>query len=140
MTVLFFSPRNNKKQKPWRVFWRVIKQAENCSPEDAETALIRDTFILNMLHFDTQKELPKKTVPQTKALEIAIHIEMAAQSQQKINQNLDTNAQSVNIVNNFQGSNRTTNYQQQRKDPLTNCTPKLPIHWHLRKLRSRLEP
>ena len=41
---------------------------------------------------------------------------MRAQNQQKINRDLDTNAQSKNIVNNFQGHNRTPDYQQQRKN------------------------
>ena len=69
-----------------------------------------------MLDYDTQKELLKETVSPIKAPEIAIHMEMAAQNQQKINQNLKTNAQSVDIVNNFQERNRTTNYQHQRKE------------------------
>ena len=49
----------------------------------------------------------------TKRHEVAIHQEMGPQNQQKINQDLTTNAQPLNIVNNFQGRNRTTNYQQQ---------------------------
>ena len=68
-----------------------------------------------MLEYDTQKELLKETVSPTKAPEIATLMEMGSQNQQKINQFLNTNAHSVNIVNNFQGRNRTTNYQQQRK-------------------------
>ena len=69
-----------------------------------------------MLDYETQKELLKESVSPTKALEKSIHMEMGAQRQQKIDQNLNTNAQSVNIVNNFQGRNRTTNNQQQRPD------------------------
>ena len=68
------------------------------------------------MFIDTQKELFKETVSPMKAPEIAIHMEMGAQNQQKINQNLKTNAQSKDIVNNFQERNRTTNYQQQRKE------------------------
>ena len=56
-----------------------------------------------------------------KALEIAIHIKMGAQ---KINQNLNTNAQSVKFVNNSQGRSRTKSYQQQRKD----CTRYPTVH------------
>ena len=43
-------------------------------------------------------------------------MEMGADNQQKINQNLNTTAQSVNAINNFQGRNRLANYQQSRKD------------------------
>ena len=65
-----------------------------------------------MFDFDTQKELLKETVPP----KVAIHLEIGAQNQQKINQNFNTNAQSVKIVNNFLGRNLTTNYQNQPKD------------------------
>ena len=60
--------------------------------------------------------LLQETVSPSKALKIAIHMEGEAQNQQKTNQNLDTNAQSMNRVNNFQGRSRTTSYQQQRKN------------------------
>ena len=43
-------------------------------------------------------------------------MEMRLQHQQKINQKLNTKAQSMNIVNNFQGRSRNTNYQKKRKD------------------------
>ena len=43
-------------------------------------------------------------------------MEMRAQIQQILNQNLNTKAQSVKIVNNFEGRNCNTNYQQSRKD------------------------
>ena len=69
-----------------------------------------------MLDFETQKELLRETVSSTKALKIAIHMKMGALNQQKINQNLNTTAQSVNIVNSFQNPHRTTNYQQHQKD------------------------
>ena len=85
-------------------------ESEKCILGVGETKLIRDTFFLNMLDIDTQKELPTDTVSPTKALEIAIHIEMEALIQKKINQNLNTNSQSVEIVNNFKGRSRTTNY------------------------------
>ena len=67
-----------------------------------------------MQDHDTQRELLKETASPTKALEVAIPMEMGAQSQQKINQNFSTTAQSVNAVNNFQGRNRNANYQQSR--------------------------
>ena len=60
-----------------------MKQAVNCSLGDEETALIKDTFILNMMDNDTQKELLKETVSPPKALEVAIQIEIGAQDQQK---------------------------------------------------------
>ena len=64
---------------------------------------------------DTQKELLKESVSPTKALEVAVHIKIGAQNQEKLNQNLNTTAKSVNAVNNFQGRNRNANYQQSRK-------------------------
>ena len=100
-----------------RIFYgHLIEQAENCSLGDEETTFISRTFKLNMQDVDTQRERLKKTVSPTKALEVAVHIEMGAQNQQKINQNLNINAQLVNVVNNFQGHNCKVNYQQPRKD------------------------
>ena len=97
-------------------YGRLKEQLENCSLGEKEISLIRDNFILNIRDYDTRKELLKETVSSTKALEIAIHMEMGAQNQQKTNQNLNTNAQSVKTVSNYQGRNQTTNYKQQRKD------------------------
>ena len=72
------------------------------------------------LHFDldidTQKELLRETVSSTKKIDIAIDMYMGAQNQKKIKQNLNTNAQSVNIVNKTKGPSRSTNYQQNWKD------------------------
>ena len=50
-----------------------------------------------MLHHDTRKELLKKTVTPTKALENAIQMEMGAQNQQKIYQNLNIATNSVTL-------------------------------------------
>ena len=110
-SFVFFLSKQHKEETVESFYGRLIEQTENCSLEDEETTLIRDTFIFNFLEHETQKELPKETVSPKKALEIAIHMDMVAQNQQKVNQNLNTNAQSVNIVNNFQGRNRNTNYQ-----------------------------
>ena len=65
-----------------------------------------------MLDYDTQKEIVNETMSPTKVLEVAIYMEMGTQNQQKINQNLNTNAHLLN----FQKRNCTTNYQQQRID------------------------
>ena len=46
-----------------------------------------------MLDIDTQKELLKQKISLTDTLKIAIHMEMGAQNQHKINQKLNTNAQ-----------------------------------------------
>ena len=54
-----------------------------------------------MMDNETQKELHKESVEPTKALEVEIQIEMGAQNQQKINQNLALNTNSVNAVNTF---------------------------------------
>ena len=93
-----------------------------------------------MLDLDTQKELPKETVSLTKALEAAIHMEMGAQYQQKRNQNLNTNAQSVNSQ---QFSKPQSHYElptsTKRIHSLSDCFPKLPIYQCLRKLWSTLE-
>ena len=69
-----------------------------------------------MLDYETQKELIKETVTSTKALQIAIDMEMRAQNQRHINQNLNNiNNQSINLVNNYQKRKRNTNFQQQRQ-------------------------
>ena len=75
-----------------------------------------------MIEFDKQMEPLRERVSPTTALKIAIHMKMGSQNQQKIDQNLNTNAQQVKIVNNIQGRSRTTNYQQQRKDFSRNPT------------------
>ena len=69
-----------------------------------------------MIDHETQKKLLKETVEPSKALEIAIQMEMGAQDQQKINQNLIPATNSVNVVNNYQPRNRNANAQQTRRD------------------------
>ena len=69
-----------------------------------------------MIDHETQKELLKETVEPSKALEIAIQMEMGAQNQQKINQNLMPASNSVNAVNNYKPRNRNANAQQTRRD------------------------
>ena len=63
-----------------------------------------------------KKELLKETVEPSKALEIAIQMEMGAQNQQKINKILMPAANSVNVVNNYLPRNRNANAQQTRRD------------------------
>ena len=111
---VFFSKQQNGESVE-RFYGQLIKQSENCSLGDEKTTLIRGTFIFNMFDYDTQKDILKETVSPTKALEIAIHMEMGTQNKQMINHIFNTNAQSVNIINNFLGRNRTTNYQEQQK-------------------------
>ena len=69
-----------------------------------------------MIDHDTQKELLKETVEPSKALEIAIQMEMGAQNQQKINQNLISGTNSVNSINSNQIRNRNANAQQTKQD------------------------
>ena len=90
--------------------------AENCNLGSEETTLIRDAFILNMLDHETQKELLKETVDPPKALEIAIQMEMGAQNQQKINQNLMSGNTSVNYINNNSMRNRNANGPSTKRD------------------------
>ena len=90
--------------------------AENCNLGSEETTLIRDAFILNMLDHETQKELLKETVDPPKALEIAIQMEMGAQNQQKINQNLMSGNTSVNFINNNSMRNRNANGPSTKRD------------------------
>ena len=59
-----------------------------------------------MIDHETLKELLKETVEPCEALEIAIQMEMGAQNHQKINQNLMSTTNSVNVVNNYQSCNR----------------------------------
>ena len=112
---VFWSSKQQKGRSVESFYGRLIEQAENCSIGDEETTLIRDTFILNMMDHDAQKELLRETVSPTKALEVAIQIEMGAQNQQKINKNLYIATNLVNAVNNLQTRNRNANYQPTRK-------------------------
>ena len=113
---VFFSSKQQMGESVKSFYGRLIEQAENCSVGDAETTLIREAFIRNMMDQEIQKELLKETVAPTKALDIAIEMEMGAQTQQKINQNLNRTTNSVNAVNNFQTRNRNANYQPARRD------------------------
>ena len=85
---VFYSCKQQKGESVKSFYGRLREQAENCSLGSEETTLIRDAFILNMIDHETQKEFLKKTVEPSKALEIAIQMEIGAQNQQKINQNL----------------------------------------------------
>ena len=75
-----------------------------------ESEEIRDAFTHNMIDHEIQKELLKENVEASKALEIAIQMEMRAQNQRKLNQNLALTTDSVNAVNTFQTRNRKANY------------------------------
>ena len=91
--ILFFSPKQWKGESVESLDGRLTEQAENCILWDEEyNSNCKIIFILNMQDHDTQRELLKETVLSIKALEGAIHIEMGSQNQQKINQNLNTNA------------------------------------------------
>ena len=113
---VFYSCKQQKGQSVESFYGRLIEQAENCSLGSEETTLIRFAFILDMIDHETQKELLKETVEPSKALEIAIQMEMGAQNQQKINQNLMPTTNSVNSVNNYQPCNRNANAQQARRN------------------------
>ena len=77
-----------------------------------------------MIDHDSQKQLLKEIVEHSKALDIAIQMEMGAQNQQKINQNLALTTNSVNAANIFQTrkfkpatfQTRKANYQSARKN------------------------
>ena len=113
---VFYSCKQQKGESVESFYGRLVEQAENCSLGSEETSLIRDAFILNMIDHETQKELLKETVEISKALEIAIQMEMGAQNQQKINQNLMSNTNSVKVVNNYQTRNSNANAQQLKRD------------------------
>ena len=113
---VFCSCKQQKSESVESFYGHLIEQDENCSLGIEETSLIRDSFILNMIDHETQIELLKETVEPSKALEIAIQMEMGAQNQQKINQNLMSTANSVNVVNNYQTGNRNANTQQLKRD------------------------
>ena len=82
---VFFSSKQQKGESVESFFGQLIEQTENCSLGDEEITLIRDAFILNMRDHDTQRELLKQSASPSKALELAIHMEMGVQNQQKIN-------------------------------------------------------
>ena len=113
---VFYSCKQQKGESVESFYGRLIELAENCNLGSEETTLIRDAFILNMLDHETQKELLKETVEPPKALEIAIQMEMGAQNQQKINQNLMTSNTSVNYINNSYIRNRNANAPPAKRD------------------------
>ena len=132
--VLF--PSKQQKAESFESFYgRLIEQAENCSLGVEET-----TSTMNMLDYETQKELLKKTLSPTKALELTIRKKMGAQNQQKIHQILkNKNNQSVNIVNNFQNRNRPENCMNRYTTQIPTVIPitmfrffrvKWPIDWN----------
>ena len=113
---VFYSCKQQKGESVESFYGRLIELAENCTLGSEETTLIRDAFILNMIDHETQKELLKETVEPSKALEIAIQMEMGAQNQQKINRNLMSGSNSVNLINNHQIRNCNENAQQTKRD------------------------
>ena len=117
---LFYSCKQQKRESVESFYGCLIELAENCTLRSEETTLIRDAFILNMTDHETQKELLKETVESSKALEIAIQMEMGAQNQHKIKQILMSGSNSVNLINNYQIRNRNTNAQQTKRD-FTRC-------------------
>ena len=112
---VFYSSKQQKGESVESFYGRLIELAENCTLGSEETTLIRDAFILNMIDHETQKELLKETFEPTKALEIAIQMEMGAQNQQKLNQNLMSGTNSVNAINSNQIRNRNANAQQNKR-------------------------
>ena len=113
---VFYSCKQQNGEPVESFYGRLIELAENCTRGSEETNLIRDAFILNMIDHETQKELFKETVEPSKALEIAIQMEMGAQNQQKINQNLMSGTNSVNSINSNHIRNRNANAQQTKRD------------------------
>ena len=113
---VFYSCKQQKRESVESFYGRLIELVENCNLGSEETTLIRDAFILNMLDHETQKELLKETVEPPKALEIAIQMEMGAQNQQKINQNLMSGNTSVNYINSSQMRNRNANAPSTKRD------------------------
>ena len=134
---VFYSCKQQKGESVESFYGRLIEQDENCSLGSEEPTLIRDAFILNMIDHETQKELLKEIVEPSKALEIAIQMEMGAQNQQKITQNLMTTTNSVNVVNNYQTRNPNANAQQPKRD--FTRYPTVPIQQHLYELRPTME-
>ena len=115
-SFVFYSFKQQKGESMESFYGRLIEQAEKCSLGSEEMTLICDAFILNMIDHNTQKELLKDTVEQSKALEIAIQMEMGAQNQQKIDQNLLSGTNSVNAINSNQIRNSNANAPPTKRD------------------------
>ena len=125
---VFYSCKQQKGESVGSFYGRLIELAENCNLGSEETTLIRDAFILNMLDHETQKELLKETVEPSKALEIAIQMEMGAQNQQKINQNLMSGTTSVNLINSNPVRNCNANGSSTKRD--FTRYPTVPQNYH----------
>ena len=113
---VFYSCKQQNGESVENFYGRLIELAEKCTLGSEETTLIRNAFILNMIDHETQKELLKETVEPSKALEMAIQIEMGAQNQQKINQNLMSGTNSLNSINSNQIRHRNANAEQTKRD------------------------
>ena len=89
---VFFSLKQQKIESVEIFYGTLIEQAENCILGDEETTLIRNTFFLYMLDYETQKKLLRQTVSATKSLEIDSRMEMRALNQSTVwknSRNLD---------------------------------------------------
>ena len=95
---VFYTCKQQKGESVESFYGRLIELAENSTLGSVETTLIRDAFILNMIDHETQKELLKETVEPSKALEIAMQMQMGAQNQHKIIQNLMSSSNSVILL------------------------------------------
>ena len=59
IVLTFFLLKTTKGELKENFYGQLIEQSENCSLGDEETTLNRDTFILNMLDYDTRKKFSK---------------------------------------------------------------------------------
>ena len=78
----FLLTRKQKKDETVEQFHLALKElVEHCNVGEIEDELIRHIFIANMRDMEIQKELLKKTITASKALEIAIFIETGIRNQ-----------------------------------------------------------
>ena len=110
---VLISSKQQKGESVERFYGRLTEQAQNCSLGNYPYQRY-----IHSLYAGTRR--PKRIVERNrltyKSSRGGKQKEMGAQNQQKINQNLNTIAHSVNDVNKFQSRNLNANYQPARKD------------------------
>ena len=110
---VFFSSKQ-KRRICWDFLWETHRTISSLWPERWRNNINSRHLLsqhVRLRYTKRTSQLLKETVSPTKALEIATLMEMGSQNKQNLNQNPNTNAQSVKIVNKFQGpiAPRTTN-------------------------------
>ena len=90
--ICLFLIQTSKKRICLELLWETHRTSAEMQPGVRGSNTNTWYFHIEYVGFRKQKQFLKETMSPTKALKIDIHMEMGAQNQQNINQNLNTNA------------------------------------------------